>query len=178
MPTQPETIPPKLEALLAENFDGAARFCRFLAGNETAGRELLADATALAALHIRQLRRADRFRPWFFAIIRNCWRTNCRRLHNLCGLDEAMLLSSSETPEEAMETALVDSALAKLPENERAVVVLHYLEGLPVGEVARTLGISGVAVKTRLHRARRRLAPILRMLLGHPQPAPAGGKDS
>jgi RNA polymerase sigma factor (sigma-70 family) len=175
MPTQPETVPAQLEALLGEHFADAARFCRFLAGGEAAGRELLADATALAALHIRQLRKPDRFRQWFYAIIRNRFRTAYRRRRAVSHLDDAMLLSACETPEERMETALVDSALATLPEGERAAVVLHYIEGLPVGEVARVLGISSPAVKTRLHRARRRLEPIMRMLLGVAQPAPAGG---
>jgi RNA polymerase sigma factor (sigma-70 family) len=175
MPTQPETMPAKLEALLSEHFDDAARFCRFLAGGDDAGRELHADATALAALHFRQLRKPDRFRQWFYAIIRNRWRTTYSRQRMTSHLDEASLYPSDRSPELSMETALVDSALAKLPENERAAVVLHYIEDLPVGEVARVLGISRPAVKTRLHRARRRLAPIMRMLMGDAQPAPVGG---
>lgn len=175
MPTQSETIPAQLEALLGEHFADAARFCRFLAGGDDAGRELHADATALAALHFRQLRKPERFRAWFYAIIRNRWRTTYSRKRATVYLDDAMHLSARETHEQAMETALVDSALAKLPENERAAVVLHYIEDMPVEEVARVLGISRPAVKTRLHRARRKLAPIMRMLMGDAQPAPAGG---
>ncbi len=175
MPTQPEIMPAKLEALLSEHFADAARFCRFLAGGDDAGSELHADAAALAALHFRQLRKPERFRAWFYTIIRNRWRTAYRRRRTTSHIDDAMLLSARETPEQAMETALVDSALAKLPDGERAAVVLHYIEDLPVGEVAKVLGISRPAVKTRLHRARRRLAPIMRMLMGVAQPAPAGG---
>lgn len=175
MPTQPETMPAKLEALLGEHFADAARLCRFLAGDD-AGRELHADATALAALHFSQLRKPERFRQWFYAIIRNRWRTTYSRRRATIQLDDAALLYASDSsPEQAMEIALVDSALAKLTENERAAVVLHYIEDMPVEEVARVLGISRPAVKTRLHRARRKLAPIMRMLMGDALPAPAGG---
>lgn len=53
------------------------------------------------------------------------------------------------------------AALRALSANERAVVVLHYLEDRPVDEIAWLLGCSSSAAKTRLHRARRRLAELL-----------------
>jgi RNA polymerase sigma factor (sigma-70 family) len=47
----------------------------------------------------------------------------------------------------------VDGVLRRLDERGRAIVVLHYFVGLPLTEVAATLGIPVGTVKSRLHRA-------------------------
>ena len=46
-------------------------------------------------------------------------------------------------------------AMDRLPESQRAVLELVALEGLSAGEAAQALGISKVAARVRLHRARR-----------------------
>ncbi|MDP9205761.1 MAG: RNA polymerase sigma factor [Gemmatimonadota bacterium] len=51
----------------------------------------------------------------------------------------------------------IDSALATLGDEVRAVVVLHDLEGYAHNEIAQTLGISISASKMRLHRGRMEL---------------------
>ena len=48
---------------------------------------------------------------------------------------------------------LVDSVMRRLDPQGRAIVVLHYFAGLPLPEVASTLGIPIGTVKSRLHRA-------------------------
>lgn len=50
--------------------------------------------------------------------------------------------------------SLLDRQLQKLPEKDRAVVVLRDIEGLEGAQVARILGISLPAMKSRLHRSR------------------------
>lgn len=52
-------------------------------------------------------------------------------------------------------------AVAKLPGNQRAAVVLFYLEDRSVSEVAEILACSEVTAKVHLHRARKRLAELL-----------------
>jgi RNA polymerase sigma factor (sigma-70 family) len=51
--------------------------------------------------------------------------------------------------------ALVRAALAALPRQQRAVLVLRYAEDLPVAAVAEILGCSQGAVKTHAHRGLR-----------------------
>ena len=48
---------------------------------------------------------------------------------------------------------LVDAAMQRLDDAGRAIVVLHYFLGLPLTDVAATLGIPIGTVKSRLHRA-------------------------
>lgn len=75
--------------------------------------------------------------------------------------DEISLESAEGSPSELAETAdLVarsEAALAALPEDARAVVVLRDLEGLSTREVAELLGVTETVVKVRLHRAHARL---------------------
>lgn len=44
-----------------------------------------------------------------------------------------------------------------LPERQRAVVTLHYADGMSVGEIAATLGVATGTVKASLFKARRTL---------------------
>ena len=48
---------------------------------------------------------------------------------------------------------IVDAAMRRLDESGRAIVVLHYFLGMPLTDVASTLGIPIGTVKSRLHRA-------------------------
>ncbi len=53
--------------------------------------------------------------------------------------------------------AIVDAEIARLPERDRAAIVLCDLEGFPGEEAARRLGVRAVTLRSRLLRARRRL---------------------
>jgi RNA polymerase sigma-70 factor (ECF subfamily) len=75
--------------------------------------------------------------------------------------DEADLPATAVSPQDAAETADLlarsEAALAQLPEDARAVVVLRDIEGLSTKEVADLLGVTENVVKVRLHRAHARL---------------------
>lgn len=62
---------------------------------------------------------------------------------------------------------LLARALDQLRPQDKTVVVLSDLEGLPDREIAKTLGLSVAAVKTRLHRARLFLRGQLAVHLGY-----------
>src|SRR5690242_19658461 len=55
----------------------------------------------------------------------------------------------------------VRAALAALPPQQRAAVVLHHVDDLSVRDVADRMGVAPGTVKRYLHEARRRLAPLL-----------------
>ena len=54
-------------------------------------------------------------------------------------------------------SALVRAAVDQLPERDAEMLMLKYGEGWSCREMAERLGISVVAVESRLHRARERL---------------------
>lgn len=53
--------------------------------------------------------------------------------------------------------ASVRSAVQELPTREREVIVLRYLEQIPIAQIAALLGISKNNTEVRLHRGRERL---------------------
>ena len=56
---------------------------------------------------------------------------------------------------------MVRAAIAKLPESYRTVLMLRDIEGLDTDETAEALGLTGNAVKVRLHRARQALRTLI-----------------
>lgn len=84
-------------------------------------------------------------------------------------LDEERAAAEGATtdPIEARELRLtLRAALATLPADQRAAVVLVDMEGYPVDEAARLLGVPTGTVKSRCARARAKLAPLLADLRG------------
>jgi RNA polymerase sigma-70 factor (ECF subfamily) len=53
------------------------------------------------------------------------------------------------------------NAIGVLPPMQRAAVVMHYFDDLPVADIARILVVSESTVKQHLYRARHRLADLL-----------------
>lgn len=51
--------------------------------------------------------------------------------------------------------------LAKLPGPEREIAALHYIEDMPLVEIARALGIPEGTARWRLHKARERLRSLM-----------------
>jgi RNA polymerase sigma-70 factor (sigma-E family) len=87
---------------------------------------------------------------------RSWWRTKWRR--------ESPVADVPDRPDPGADPAdgyalgaLVRSALAGLPRQQRAVLVLRYIEDLPEASVAELLGVSAGTVKTHAHRGLRAL---------------------
>lgn len=109
------------------------------------------------------------FRAWLFTITRHeATRTQRRRAP--IPVDETTLEALGEAAgwgaddqldAEAMKSRLA-SALARLAPEDREILVLRDLEERPGGETATTLGLTVQAMKSRLHRARLRLAAEMR----------------
>ena len=65
-------------------------------------------------------------------------------------------------PEPALlARSMVWQALDRLPPRRRAVLVLYELEGTPIPEIARLIGVTPVTVRWHLMRARREMASAL-----------------
>lgn len=105
--------------------------------------------------------RKSQLRTWLFGIARNlCYQKRQRdqRDHRLPDAESSRTIASSESElirEEAAEA--VRSAVAALPEAQRAAVFLFEFEGLSLNETATVLQVEANAVKARLHRGRENL---------------------
>ena len=72
---------------------------------------------------------------------------------------------AADNPEDVTVTRevqeIVRRAVDRLPENYRAVIVLHHLEGMTFGEVGKVMGVPRNTAKTWAHRARGMLCEAL-----------------
>lgn len=118
---------------------------------------------------LRYLRRAPHFRDtehekaWLITVAMNLCRDMLRRrkIRSTVALDAVAELPADEDCSEVLAT------LAALPPQSRQIMLLHYVEGYPVKEAARMLGISESAAKMRLKTGREKF-----------KFAYAGGKES
>lgn len=96
-----------------------------------------------------RLRDQARFRPWLLRILVN-------ECHSLLRRDMRFLLVDvpDAHADEAVDTGDLRDAIQALPEKLRLPVLLHYVEDIPLREVAQALGIPEGTVKSRLSRAR------------------------
>ena len=94
------------------------------------------------------------FRTWITRIlIREC--VNIQRRQKRSVPVDTMPEAESEPEDERI--AVLREALAQLPQRQRTMTVLHYMEGYDVREVARIMGTTKSAVCAGLSRARTRL---------------------
>jgi RNA polymerase sigma-70 factor (ECF subfamily) len=71
-------------------------------------------------------------------------------------LDPAVDLQLAAEQKAELRTVLQDMQI--LPEADRAALLMRAEEGMTYEEIARSLGLSLVAVKVKIHRARQTLA--------------------
>jgi RNA polymerase sigma-70 factor (ECF subfamily) len=113
---------------------------------------------AMAEAFAQALRRGDELRDPERWIWRAAYRVAAGAMK---GRRQKPIVSLDRTYELPEAPGWVAEALAKLPEQQRAAVVLHYYADLRVRDVANVLGTTTPAVKVALMRARRRLRTLL-----------------
>jgi RNA polymerase sigma-70 factor, ECF subfamily len=143
-----------LEALFSLHWPRAYR-AAYLVVHDRGVAEDIAQEAFLAA--VRALDTFDRrrpFGPWLHRIVVNRaidW-TRARSLRREVG-DEALANAEAraEVPAQAVSEGVI-AALASLPPDQRAVIVMRYLLDYTPGEIARMLGLPRGTVNSRLRR--------------------------
>ncbi len=119
---------------------------------------------AIAKQHLWQ--RGTNLRAWLFTLMHNQSVNDVRRSireGTTVDADEhCNSLSSMSDPSASLQLRDLERALAKLAVEQRQVILLVGLEGLPYEEVAAILGIPVGTVRSRLSRGR----AMLRVLMG------------
>ncbi len=151
-------------------------------------RELMQEIFLHAYLSLNSLRDASRFKNWLYGIALNICRSYLREqkapslsLEDMMGgmhyeiSDGLAMLEDPHTLVEERELhQFLFDAVQSLSLKEREVILLFYYEELSLQEIAKALHISIVAVKGRLHRARKQLKQLLLAYMEiQPSPIPA-----
>jgi RNA polymerase sigma factor (sigma-70 family) len=132
------------------------RAARLIVRDPELARDAVQDALIRAWRDLPGLREPDRFDAWLHRLTVNACLDQARRRRRRVVEVELDPLHDPPVADAAASTAVrdeVDRVLRRLDERGRAIVVLHYYVGLPLPEVAGTLGIPVGTVKSRLHRA-------------------------
>jgi RNA polymerase sigma-70 factor, ECF subfamily len=159
-----------LDSLLRREYDRIHAVCRRVCGNPADG----ADATQEALIKIvRALPTFDgsaRFSTWAYRIATNAALDEVRRRKRRPEPVEAANEHGApgDVGEQAAAAVDVDAAMATVPKEFRAAVVLRDLCGLDYAEIAEVLDIPPGTVRSRIARGRAALA---RHLTGNPTPS-------
>lgn len=145
--------------LYERHYQSIFRYLVYRTGDPRAAEDLTGDVflKMLEALPAFRVGTAS-FRAWLFQIARNLAIDHYRRNHSrpVQPLEEAFP-APGEHPEEAVQRQLTGElllqALSHLPDDQRDVVLMRFVEGMPLAEVAATLHRSEDAIKGLQRRA-------------------------
>jgi RNA polymerase sigma-70 factor (ECF subfamily) len=139
------------------------RYARAMVGNRAAADDLVQDTLERAWSRLAQWQVGSDLRAWLFGIMHNLRVDQLRRpgLTTQPMGEEEFEVPIRATQSDHLELNDLEVALARLPEEQRAVLLLVALEEMSYEEVARTLEIPLGTVMSRLSRGRERLRLIL-----------------
>jgi RNA polymerase sigma-70 factor (ECF subfamily) len=153
------------DRLIIEQIPRLRRYARALTGNAPAAEDLVQDCLERAWNKFHLWQTGSNMRAWMFTIMHNIHVNQVRK-----AISRPTVVSMADwnddrgekpVQEKRIEVLNVGSALAQLPEEQRAVVLLIGLEELSYQEVAKVLDIPMGTVMSRLSRGRERLRKIL-----------------
>lgn len=143
------------------------RYARALTGSREAADDLVQDALERAWTKRALWRQDSNLRAWLFAVMHNVFVNGVKRAKSMASLDAmneegaAEPVASSASAETDASLRELRSALARLPPEQRQVVLLVGLEQLTYAETAEVLEIPIGTVMSRLSRGRDRLRQLL-----------------
>src|SRR5262249_21532401 len=130
-----------------------------LTGDRSAADDLVQDTLERALSRYHLWRRGSDLRAWLFTIMHNIYvnqaRSRSRHQHEALETEGAEALRGREPDWLALRD--LAGALARMPEEQRAVLLLVGLEQFTYDEAARVLDIPIGTVMSRLSRGRERL---------------------
>jgi RNA polymerase sigma-70 factor (ECF subfamily) len=151
---------------LVELIPRLRRYARALVGDRATADDLVQDTLERAWAKLHLYRRGTDLRAWLFTVMHNVHVNRVRATRATDPLGDEMPELAQRAPQgDALLVRDLDRGIARLPAEQRAVLLLVTLEEMSYEQVARTLGIPIGTVMSRLSRAREKLRA---MMLGQP----------
>lgn len=150
----------RFEEIYTEHYAAVSGYVRRRTDHPDDCADVLAETFTTAWRRLADLPAGDEVRLWLYGaarrILANQRRGALRRTALTLRLREELSAYAGTTFDQAPEGAR--EAFARLSDDDRELLSLVGWEGLSATEIAKVLGCSRVAVRQRLHRARKRLA--------------------
>ena len=159
--------------------DKVFQICYRMLGNRHEAEDIAQEAFIRAFVNIETFNQKRKFSTWLFRIATNLCIDRIRKKKPDYFLDaevagtEGLTMYSQvaadvQLPEDEVENMelqeTIQLEISKLPEKYRSVIVLKYIEELPLQEISEILDLPLGTVKTRVHRGREALRKQLRSL--------------
>jgi RNA polymerase sigma factor (sigma-70 family) len=128
--------------------------------------DVLAETFLVAWRRLDEVPSGANAKPWLLAVARRVLSNQRRGARRRLRLADRLAreLAAYRPPVPTESDMLVRRALEGLSEADREVLLLSVWEGLTPAEIGAVVGIRAVSVRSRLHRARRRLRSQLEAL--------------
>ncbi|WP_174735111.1 RNA polymerase sigma factor SigW [Mesobacillus harenae] len=157
--------------------DKVFQLCYRMLGNRHEAEDIAQEAFLRAYMNIHSFNLNLKFSTWIYRIATNLCIDRIRKKKPDYFLDAevpgteglnmySQVASDTALPEDELESLELQDAvqkeISKLPEKYRSVIVLKYIEELPLKEISEILNLPLGTVKTRIHRGREALKNQLR----------------
>lgn len=169
--------PGAMDALIRATYTGVYTACQRLLGDPADAADATQEVYLRVVRSVLAFRGEAAFGTWLHRITTNVCATALRRRGDVRARGQVagttafaapgapdVLAAPDDTEKRAADldqARRLAGAIAELPDDARAVVVLRDVRGLSTREAAAMLGISEGAVKVRLHRAHARLRQVV-----------------
>lgn len=143
------------------------RYLDRLVGNRATADDLLQDTLLKIARALPEFEGRSSVKTWAFTIATRVATDHFRRPQSraqMVDIDETLPVLDAEIDQQLVVdemSSCVREVIDSLPEDYRAALVLHDLEGQTAAQVAEIVGCSIATAKIRIHRARLRLKQAL-----------------
>jgi RNA polymerase sigma-70 factor (ECF subfamily) len=153
--------------LFRETFRDVSRYISAIVGDPDRAEDAVSETYLDAWRQLPGLRQEDRFEAWIFRIAHNRAVDELRRrTSEPLETQDELLAPEFQSPAAALDRKVdqerLRQALMDLPRDQREVVLLHQIRGLPHSEIARQMGRREGASRALLHRAVRNLRESVR----------------
>lgn len=153
-----------LSTLIAHHYQAMYRLALKYTRDPHRAQEATQESCVQVLRYIGQFRSESRFGSWMSRIVINAVRLRHRREKRLVPVGDALEFdrpapgpSPDRTAADRQILRMVDDFLREGRDGDYDLFVMRYVDDAAVREVADRAGISMPAVKTRVHRARKRL---------------------
>lgn len=165
-PGAPQGLDRDLDALIEQHAAAAFRVANGILRNPTLAEDAVQETMIKAWQSLPRFRGDSSLRSWILRIAHNTSISMLRRRRERVMAPEDLPDTAGGIDPARSSAALEDLrtvrvALESLDELSRSVVILREVEGMTYAEIAETLQVGVPTVKTRLLRARRKLAEAL-----------------
>lgn len=139
------------------------RYAFRLTHSQDAAPDIVQEAWMAIVKGLAKLDDPARFRPWAYRITTRKsvdWihrQQRKRSLEQIVAAEPSSDGTTSHPNDSNGDLGRLQDALAVLPEEERRLLLLHYVECLAIGEIAEVLAIPAGTVKSRLFHCRKKL---------------------